>query len=175
MGGIGSGTWYRYKKKRRIENSITLSMQDFRRKIFLDSKGKFAWQWVTGNQFVVKYRVDWGEAPIIVLEHALRSGGILELPIHLKATKTNFGGQRWWFQCPLIVEGVPCERRVSKLHLPPGAQYFGCRHCHELTYQSSQTAHQTDRGTGTIEWAEHWVDTLLKRSGKHQRPPATQP
>jgi pyruvate-formate lyase-activating enzyme len=25
---------------------------------------------------------------------------------------------------------------VAKLYLPPGSRYFGCRHCHNLTYQS---------------------------------------
>jgi hypothetical protein len=27
---------------------------------------------------------------------------------------------------------------VGKLYLPPGARYFGCRRCHELTYRSCQ-------------------------------------
>jgi hypothetical protein len=34
---------------------------------------------------------------------------------------------------------VPCGRRVSALYLPPGAKWFGCRHCYELTYESAQT------------------------------------
>lgn len=27
-------------------------------------------------------------------------------------------------------------RRVGELYLPPGARYFGCRHCHRLTYKT---------------------------------------
>ena len=27
---------------------------------------------------------------------------------------------------------------MGKLYLPPGARYFGCRRCHELTYRSCQ-------------------------------------
>ena len=46
---------------------------------------------------------------------------------------TEFGGERWWFTCPLKVNDVNCNRRVGKLYLPPGANYFGCRSCHELT------------------------------------------
>ncbi|HUZ93837.1 MAG TPA: hypothetical protein VMU57_02890 [Edaphobacter sp.] len=58
--------------------------------------------------------------------------------IPLAKTRPNFGGRRWWFVCPLTVNGVACGRRVRKLHLPPGAQYFGCRNCHSLTYRKSQ-------------------------------------
>ncbi|MCI0460572.1 MAG: hypothetical protein L0Z62_26765 [Gemmataceae bacterium] len=36
-------------------------------------------------------------------------------------------------------DGVPCLRRVAKLYLPPGVPYFGCRTCHNLTYESAQT------------------------------------
>jgi hypothetical protein len=39
----------------------------------------------------------------------------------------------------LIAAGVKCNRRVKKLFLPPGGQYFGCRHCYKLTYESAQT------------------------------------
>lgn len=31
-----------------------------------------------------------------------------------------------------------CHRRVGCLYLPPGGNYFGCRHCYDLTYRSSQ-------------------------------------
>ena len=33
---------------------------------------------------------------------------------------------------------MPCGRRVGKLYLAPSGHYFGCRHCHELTYRSAQ-------------------------------------
>ena len=43
----------------------------------------------------------------------------------------------WWFICPLIKDGIACNRRVLKLYIG-GGKYFGCRHCYELTYQSCQ-------------------------------------
>ena len=58
--------------------------------------------------------------------------------VQLTTTRPRFGGLRWWFVCPLIVNGRPCDRRVGKLYLPPPARYFGCRRCHDLTYTSSQ-------------------------------------
>lgn len=46
----------------------------------------------------------------------------------------------WWFLCPVkdSLGRRRCGRRIGKLHLPPGEAYFGCRDCHELTYQSWQ-------------------------------------
>jgi len=59
--------------------------------------------------------------------------------MHLKGTKPNFGGMRWWFVCSLLHAEVPCNRRVKKLFLPPSGEYFGCRTCLGLTYESAQT------------------------------------
>ena len=58
--------------------------------------------------------------------------------LQLSATRPIFGGFRWWICCPYPSEGDWCGRRVGKLYLPPGATYFGCRHCHDLTYRSVQ-------------------------------------
>ena len=69
----------------------------------------------------------------------------IRIPIRLQATRPGFGGRRWWLTCPLMVAGIACNRRIGKLYLPPGARYFGCRQCHDLTYRSSQEAHQTER------------------------------
>jgi hypothetical protein len=31
---------------------------------------------------------------------------------------------------------MKCGRRVGKLYLPQGENFFRCRHCYDLTYQS---------------------------------------
>jgi len=56
--------------------------------------------------------------------------------VELVTTPCNLGGERFWFICPLVTNGIPCRRRVGKLYLPPGGPYFGCRHCYNLTYRS---------------------------------------
>jgi len=56
--------------------------------------------------------------------------------VQLTTTPCNFGGVRYWFICPLSKNGVYCGRRVAKLYKAPGAEYFGCRHCFDLSYES---------------------------------------
>jgi len=58
-------------------------------------------------------------------------------------TPCYFGGRRWWFICPLVVNGRICNRRVGRLCLASG-KYFGCRHCYNLTYESSKESHKFD-------------------------------
>lgn len=54
--------------------------------------------------------------------------------IPLTTTSCYFGGKRYWFICPLSVNGQYCGRRVGVLY--KGGDYFGCRHCYNLTYSS---------------------------------------
>ena len=54
--------------------------------------------------------------------------------VGLVTTPCHFGGNRWWFVCPLVKSGVPCRKRVGKLYR--AGDHFGCRHCYELTYES---------------------------------------
>jgi hypothetical protein len=63
-------------------------------------------------------------------------------PARLAPSHPRFGGLRWWFICPLTVNGVACGRRVGKLYLL--GRYYGCRHCHGLTYTSCQESHKYD-------------------------------
>jgi hypothetical protein len=78
------------------------------------------------------------------------------------------GGRRWWFTCPLIVNGRSCGRRVGKRYLPPGARYFGRRRCHDLTYTSCQESHRYDRLFKSLA-ADTGVDERLVRSMFSQR------
>jgi hypothetical protein len=74
-------------------------------------------------------------------------------PISLMVTQPFFGGQRWWFRCPLGRSGVSCGRRVGVLYLPPEGRLFGCRYCHELTYASCQASRH--RGAGELLHHSH--------------------
>ncbi|NCU28709.1 MAG: hypothetical protein EOM85_03515 [Candidatus Moranbacteria bacterium] len=52
---------------------------------------------------------------------------IIETPCHL-------GGTRYWFKCSLYKSGQYCGRRVGVLY--KNGDWFGCRHCYDLTYSS---------------------------------------
>jgi hypothetical protein len=104
---------------------------------------------VTGEKLsTVKFWVNTHEEsdPYFRLIYTIKSSGDgLDYKIPLEATTPNYGGLRWWFICSLSRHGMFCGQRVSKLHLPPGGKYFGCRHCYDLTYQSCQDSHRNDR------------------------------
>ncbi len=65
-----------------------------------------------------------------LINQATKEKNDYEYKVLLDKTPCNYGGWRYWFICPLN----NCRRRVGKLYL--AGKYFGCRHCHDLTYAS---------------------------------------
>ncbi len=61
----------------------------------------------------------------------------IDIKVKMSHIPGNLGGTRWYFQCPLRHDGVECGRRTHKLYLPEGGLFFGCRQCHDLTYQTT--------------------------------------
>ena len=164
MGGMGSGNWCRWSKKATVEESLSIGVGDFKKRLFSESTGAFTWTWAGGNKSSVGYRVTWDDGgPTFILTYRWGEQEDVRIPIRLQTTPTQFGGERWWFTCPLIVDGVECDRRVGKLHLPPGARYFGCRTCHNLTYRSSQEAHQADRVFARLGADRETIRLLIRR------------
>jgi hypothetical protein len=58
--------------------------------------------------------------------------------VQVVTTRCNFGGVRRWFKCALVKDGHLCKRRVRFLYSTPHERLFGCRKCHDLTYESAQ-------------------------------------
>jgi hypothetical protein len=52
----------------------------------------------------------------------------IDYKIQLSRTQANYGGERFWFICPVT------GRRVSKLYLPSGGDIFASRHAYKLLY-----------------------------------------
>jgi hypothetical protein len=150
MGGFGSGAWCDVlNRKKSIEQCRILSSKQLR------LAGLFSG--------VDNLRVGWRNASGRVLGEALiinnggrltiKDGG-LEYTVTLEQTACWFGGWRWWFLCPLSKNGIYCGNRCSKLYLPHGREFFGCRECYDLTYLSCQESHKYDRVFGHIEGAD---------------------
>lgn len=54
--------------------------------------------------------------------------------IPLTTSLCYFGGKRYWFICPCYTNNFYCGRRVGTLY--KNGNYFACRHCYNLTYNS---------------------------------------
>lgn len=83
--------------------------------------------------------------------------------VRLTTTPCNLGGVRYWFICPLSRNGVYCGRRVAKLYCAPGANYYGCRHCYDLSYESRNECRLGRFGQlGYVLKAERQYEELYK-------------
>jgi hypothetical protein len=114
--------------------------------------GSWLWKYPSGNSFTVNYLLDTVDQSCTFVRlwyswvsTSKQAQESADYRVQLTATRPRFGGLRWWFICPLVVNGRPCNRRFGTLHLPPQARYFGCRHCYNLTYTSCQESHKDDR------------------------------
>jgi hypothetical protein len=120
MGGIGSGGWYRWNKKSTVEESLEVSVFAFLKWLVPHMVGTLTWKWTSGrSSSSAEYSVTPDGDGLIVTLYYRRYGDDVRIPIRLQTTPTQFGGRRWWFTCPLAVNGVPCNRRAGKLYLPP--------------------------------------------------------
>lgn len=145
MRSMGSGNWIRDGKKATVEESLALSVGQFFRQRQVRGSGSCTWTTAIGKTCSIGYEVSLIGIPTIMLHYCWRDSEDVQIAVRLQTTPTQFGGERWWFTCPLIVNGAACNRRAGKLYLPSGARYFGCRKCHALTYRSYQEAHQDER------------------------------
>ena len=86
--------------------------------------------------------IDPGDEYIHFINHPTNQKEELDYIVELASTPCYFGGKRWWFICPLVTNGVSCQRRVGALYFV--GKYAGCRHCKNLTYESSKENHRFD-------------------------------
>jgi len=162
MGGYGSGS--RSTRKVTVEECLTA---DISRLLKPDITQKSTvWGWIEWKNRAgetlssVNFYLDSGRDTSATLRLSYQWGSAeeripIEEPIPMVATRPYFGGLRWWFICPLIISGRVCQRRVRRLHLPPGGRYFGCRSCYNLTYDSVRTH------DGRLSWLARHPGELL--------------
>ena len=147
MGGLGSGRWQCHLKKATVEESLVLSVSQLVQRGALKANHQYSdtWSWTrkADGRYIasVDYFVNTKEMrlPSLRLKYTRRQCAY-DYYIELSFTAMRFGGVRWWFHCPLSRKGKECFKRVAKLYRPPESNYFGCRQCQNLTYESSQTS-----------------------------------
>jgi hypothetical protein len=138
MGGVGSGSWYRFDKRTTVEECHSLDVRRLHREGLLKPGWGFSWCWSrAGCQTASIAGVVLGssrpERVVLLFRHRSGPGAEWEgaqQPVALEWTPCNFGGERSWFICP----GAGCGRRVAVLCGP--GRYFLCRHCYDLSYES---------------------------------------
>ena len=147
MGGVGSGSWYRFDKKATTDECHSLNVRNLHRDGLLKLGGSFSLRWSRGDRETGSIRgILEGDRPdriILLYRHRSGLGGEwedVEEPVSLEWTPCNFGGERPWFVCP----GVACGRRVAVLYGP--GKYFLCRHCYDLRHES-QREDEKDRAS----------------------------
>lgn len=132
-------------RKTTVEECLSLSVRDIAPCLKSEEWHGIRWAYHGIEGSTLYFRSVSGEPTKVILRYAISGGLSLTLPIRMQQTPLHFGGHRWWFTCPLASNGIACEKRVGKLHLPLDGTYFGCRTCHDLTYRSCQEAHRFER------------------------------
>jgi hypothetical protein len=151
MGGYGSTRWGSHSKRDTVEDGLVLSMSDtLKRALALapGTAGNLRWS-RNGEAFasITFKRLDENGVRFLCLKYSKGSGDEkkeLDYLVEIETVSPHFGGRRFYFLCPLVVNGKACLRRGDKLYLPPGQLYFGCRECYHLTYTSCQESHRFD-------------------------------
>jgi len=137
MGGLGSGRWGQPRKVR-VEECTVLDLDAWVAAGLLDYRSGQI-EWVSPSMGMtppLAYLIRPTDVPTCHYLYLRSLDGGEESkwkPLTLVGKPQPFGGVRWHFSCPSA-----CGHWVRKLYRPPSITFFGCRICHELTYQSTQ-------------------------------------
>lgn len=136
MGGFGSGR-RSGAGRGTVESCRSLDVNRLHRTGCLTPGRSGGWQWTRDGEQVAAIQLQ-AEADRVVLTYRVRVAGgdwqdVVE-PVGIVRVACWFGGERPYFLCPGVVNGVACARRVAKLHGP--GRYFLCRHCYRLVHAS---------------------------------------
>ena len=137
MGGINSTRWGDYERKLTAEECFSLDVNLLVKDKFIELGYRDAGQLVWKNQFtgieLATCEIQTDTTNIddswISITYGTNKTGQVNQGIYLIATTPNYGGIRWWFECP------DCGKKAIKLYLAK-EQHFMCRKCNNLTYNS---------------------------------------
>ncbi len=109
------------------------------------------------------------DAPYLRLHYTHARTTQMDYRVRLVTTRPHYGGERWWFVCPLT------GKRCAVLYSPAGQPYFGSRLAFKLKYPSQnengwdrllRRYHKRKEQYGAPEWADGWFP---RPKGMHQR------
>ena len=144
MGGYGSGRPSGFGRDT-VESCRSIDVNRLHREGCLEPGWRGGWHWTLDGEKMASINLR-AEHDRLRLTYRVRIGGgeweDVKENIDIVHASCRFGGLRPYFLCPGVVSGVPCGRRVAKLHGP--GRYFLCRYCYRLAY-SSQNEGSWDR------------------------------
>lgn len=137
MGGVGSGSWYRWNSKTVVEDGLTLDLcRLIRNKLVAPGfhvSNSVIWTKVSNGEKVASIGCEsnlMNPDTAWVRLHYTTNGKPMDYRVNLTTTNPHYGGLRWWFICPAN------GSRVAKLYSPNGGDIFASRKAYNLAYQS---------------------------------------
>ena len=126
-----------------VENCLDLSVFRLNKAGLLSGirKGTLPWKFYNGYVFNLNVTTDTANGFIRLQYEIGRSYDTdyeiktMDYKVRLSESYPHYGGKRYWLECPLM----HCKTsRSGKLYLPPFRDWFGCRKCYGLQYESSR-------------------------------------
>lgn len=130
MGGIGSGTYRKFKSKQTTEDFYSLDLRKLNKLVPLDQNCQFTLEW--RNQDRVNAAIDCRLIDDVLELHYSIQKGVEQTNnidyVSIVITPCNFGGMRRWLRCPA------CKKKSLLIYL---VNRFQCRKCQKLYHPSS--------------------------------------
>lgn len=155
-------TRYYYDKKTEAEGLLRIDMSFLKNNGCLDNpdggprSGGLTWtNSASGTKNSIGYSIDLANKTIRLFytrTYADETKKDFNYEVNLTNSNCSYGGQRYWFVCPLNKNGKPCGRRVRVLY--QNGDYFGCRHCYNLSYASRNVGGFQKQYGKVLSWPE---------------------
>jgi hypothetical protein len=156
MGGIGSGTYRKFKLKATTEDFYSLDLRKLTKLVPIDQNCQFTLEW--RNQDNVNAAIDCRVIDDVLELHYSIYKDIERVSavdyVSIIKTPCNFGGVRRWLRCPA------CKKRALILYI---VNRFHCRKCQNLYHPSSNEG-SLFRATRAL------CNEQNKLNGKHLKP-----
>jgi hypothetical protein len=123
----------------------------------------------TGN---INIRVDtYSDLPNIKFSYKVRRYGAeewkdMDFSFQIESLPCRFGGKKWFYICGLYINGKYCGRRARVLYM--AGNYFGCRKCANLSYESCNEGKRFRHGiwkvfSNEIKAEEYFQENVKRR------------
>lgn len=117
------------KKHDRLESFYSLDSRKMAKACVFKSDNHSSWNWHNAiGEVIASLNYEYQPNKLILSYESKGKNYSYSVPI--STTPCNYGGVRYWFNCP------QCTKRVAKLYLKHSMFY--CRSCHALNYATQQ-------------------------------------